>query len=74
MQKVNVYEMIITCESCGNVKRFQVHSQEDCDRIFRNFHCENNCGRNLLSFISVGSLHREPISLPEMDLQYAIAK
>lgn len=74
MQKVNVYEMIITCESCGNVKRFRVHSQEDCDRLFKNFHCENNCGRNLLSFITVGTIDREELITQDMNFQYAMAK
>ncbi len=74
MEKVNVYEMIITCESCGNVKRYRVHTQDDCDRLFKNFQCENNCGRNLLSFITVGSLDREELIVPDLNFQYAIAK
>ena len=74
MQKVKLYEMIITCESCGNVKRFPVQSQEDCERLFNGFRCENNCGKNLLSFISVGLLEREQYQVPKINLQYAIAK
>ena len=52
-------EMIITCEACGNVKHYRVSSEADCDRIFSNFHCENNCGRNLYSFITVGKVKRD---------------
>jgi hypothetical protein len=66
--------MIITCESCGTVKKFRIKSQEECDKLFNNFQCENNCGRNLLSFITIGSLERENYRVPKMDLQYAVAK
>lgn len=52
-------QLIITCEACGNVKRYMVRSKEECDRIFREFRCENGCGRNLYSFITLGTLRRE---------------
>ena len=74
MKNIKINEMIITCESCGNVKRFRAHSQEDCDKVFKEFKCENNCGRNLYSFIAVGSLERKTYHIPEVNLQYAIAK
>jgi len=74
MKNIKITEMIITCESCGNVKRFHVDSQDDCDRIFKNFRCENNCGRNLYSFITVGSLNRKKLQIPEMNIHYAMAK
>jgi len=59
MQDIEYTQLIITCEACGNVKRFTVTSQEECERIFREFHCENSCGRNLYSFITLGTLHVE---------------
>jgi len=59
MQDIEYTQLIITCEACGNVKRFTVTSQEECERIFRDFHCENSCGRNLYSFITLGTLHVE---------------
>ncbi len=59
MDGIEYTELIITCEACGNVKRHLVHSQEECDRIFREFRCENSCGRNLYSFITIGTLKRE---------------
>jgi hypothetical protein len=59
MQDIEYTQLIITCEACGNVKRFTIASQEECERIFREFHCENSCGRNLYSFITLGTLHRE---------------
>ena len=74
MENIKINEMIITCESCGNVKRFSVNSQEDCDRIFKEFSCENNCRRNLYSYITVGSLIRNFYQIPKMNLQYAVAK
>ena len=52
-------QMIITCEACGNVKRFVVRDQAESQRLFNEFHCENNCGRNLYSFITLGTLRRE---------------
>ena len=68
MKSIKINELIITCESCGNVKKFNVDSQVDCEEIFRKFTCENNCGRNLYSFITVGKVIRSDISL---NLSYA---
>lgn len=62
MLDIEYSQLIITCEACGNVKRYMVRSQEECDRIFREFRCENGCGRNLYSFISLGSLRRETVA------------
>lgn len=59
MPDIEYSQLIITCEACGNVKRYLVRSQEECDRIFREFRCENGCGRNLYSFITLGNLKRE---------------
>ena len=59
MPEIEYSQLIITCEACGNVKRYMVRSQEECDRIFREFRCENGCGRNLYSFITLGNLKRE---------------
>lgn len=56
---IELTELIITCEACGNVKHFTVATEADCNRIFQNFRCENNCGRNLYSFITVGKLKRD---------------
>lgn len=69
MQNIKVKELIITCESCGNVKKFHITAQDDCDEIFRNFKCENNCGRNLYSFITVGTVNRA--IRPNLQLHYA---
>ncbi len=65
MQDIEYTQLIITCEACGNVKRFTVTSQEECERIFRDFHCENSCGRNLYSFITLGTLHVEFMPPPD---------
>jgi hypothetical protein len=51
-------QLIITCEACGSVKRYMVRSKEESDRIFREFRCENGCGRNLYSSITLGTLSR----------------
>jgi len=56
MESVKVRELIVTCEACGDVRHYAVESQEDVERIFGQFECENKCGRNLYSYITVGSL------------------
>jgi hypothetical protein len=40
------------------VKKFTVESEAECERIFQDFTCENDCGRNLYSYITVGTLKR----------------
>jgi len=69
MQNIRVTELIITCESCGNVKKYQVTPKDDPQQIFNNFKCENNCGRHLYSFITVGTVHR--VMVPAMQIGYA---
>lgn len=56
MDQIQLSELIITCEACGNVKRSSVFSQDDCDQQIQDFRCENNCGRNMYSFITVGTI------------------
>ncbi|MFQ5822906.1 MAG: hypothetical protein ACE5JB_02510 [bacterium] len=58
METIETKELIITCEACGNVKKFIVQDERDSERIFNDYSCENNCGRNLYSFITVGTLKR----------------
>ena len=58
MSGIDMKQLIITCEACGNVKRYTVTSQAESDQIFREFQCENECGRNLYSYITLGVLHR----------------
>ena len=58
MDKIEVKELIITCEACGNVKKYMIESEEEGLDIFNNFKCENDCGRNLYSYITVGKLER----------------
>jgi len=67
MLDIEYSQLIITCEACGNVKRYMVRSQEECDRIFREFRCENGCGRNLYSFITLGNLKRERVAAKPQD-------
>jgi len=71
MQNIQIKELIITCESCGNVKRYRISSHDDCEKIFHDFKCENNCGRNLYSFITVGTVSRN--ITPTLQLNYAAA-
>lgn len=55
-KSIAIRKLIITCEACGNVKHFRVRSQKECEQLFNNFQCENNCGRNLYSFITIGTI------------------
>ena len=41
MEIIDVKEFIITCEACGNVKKFMVKNEQDSERIFKQFSCEN---------------------------------
>ncbi|MBC8183349.1 hypothetical protein H8E88_19815 [candidate division KSB1 bacterium] len=72
MDHISIDELIISCESCGTVKKFKVNSQADCDKIFHNFRCENNCGRSLYSFIEVGTIERNSLST-SLNTQHAVA-
>ncbi len=56
---INFSELIITCEACGSVKKFTVTDQSDADKLFKLYACENGCGRNLYSFITLGQLEIE---------------
>jgi len=64
VEHIRIAELIISCESCGTVKKFKVNTQADCDRIFHNFRCENNCGRSLYSFIEIGTIERNSSVIP----------
>ena len=59
MDKIRYRELIISCEACGTVKRYKITSLQDCQRIFKDYKCKNNCGRNLYSFITIGELRRD---------------
>ncbi|NOZ63033.1 MAG: hypothetical protein GXO74_15390 [Calditrichaeota bacterium] len=72
MAEIKISELIISCESCGTVKRFKVNSQADCDRIFHDFRCENNCGRNLYSFIEVGTIERGEMQQSPVELRLVV--
>ncbi|MDZ7414031.1 MAG: hypothetical protein ONB15_10960, partial [candidate division KSB1 bacterium] len=50
------------CEACGYVRHFSVSSTEDCEQIFNEFQCPNNCGRNLYSYITVGTFRRQTVA------------
>ena len=58
MEGIEVTELIITCEACGNVRKFVVKDEQDSERIFKDYRCESKCGKNLYSFITVGKLRR----------------
>ena len=59
MEYVDYTELIITCEACGSVTKYTLKDESEADRIFQQFECENGCGRNLYSFITLGTLKRE---------------
>lgn len=59
MEKISFTELIITCEACGSVTKYDVKNQADAESIFKSFQCENGCGRNLYSFITLGTIVRK---------------
>ena len=59
MDHVDYTELIITCEACGSVTKYTLKNESEADVIFQQFECENGCGRNLYSFITLGTLKRE---------------
>ncbi len=69
MTNIEVRQLIITCEACGHVKHFSVSSTEDCERIFNEFQCPNNCGRNLYSYITVGKFRRQTVAAPQEPME-----
>jgi len=56
MNEVLYTDLIIACESCGEVKKFTVANQSNADDLFRDYRCPNGCGRQLYSFITLGTL------------------
>ena len=56
MNEVLYTDLIIACESCGEVKKFTVANQADADVLFKEYLCPNGCGRQLYSFITLGTL------------------
>ena len=60
MEAIHYTELIIACEACGSVHKYRVANQDDADKIFQEFECENGCGRNLYSFITLGTIEIKP--------------
>ena len=58
MVEVQYTELIITCEACNTVNRFNAKTYEECLDIFNKYQCPNGCGRNLYSFIAIGHLQK----------------
>lgn len=56
MNEVLYTDLIIACEACGEVKNFTVANQSDADKLFYEYRCPNGCGRQLYSFITLGTL------------------
>ena len=59
MEAIHYSELIIACEACGSVHKYRVIDQYDAEKIFQEFECENGCGRNLYSFITLGTIEME---------------
>lgn len=48
------HELVITCEKCETVKRIEIKEYGECLKRFREYRCPNGCGRNMLSYFTVG--------------------
>jgi hypothetical protein len=62
MAEIIYTELVITCEACETVKKFQVSNYDECLKIFKKYHCPNGCGRNLYSFFTVGRLKKKKLT------------
>ena len=54
--EIKPQSLIITCEICKQVKRFDAKNEDEAEKIFRNFKCANNCDRSFLSYITIRQL------------------
>jgi len=59
MTQVVYQEMVISCEACNTVKKYSVKTDQECEHLFKNYHCPNGCGRNMYSYFSVGHIKSE---------------
>ena len=59
MAQVSYKELVITCEACQTIKKFEVEDYDECLRIFNDYQCPSGCGRNLYSFFTVGRLTKK---------------
>jgi hypothetical protein len=59
MAEITYAELVITCEACETVQRFNVDTYDECLKIFKEYQCPNGCGRNLYSFFTIGRLKKK---------------
>ena len=72
MSEVQYTDLIITCEACGSVKKFVVSNQSEAEKEFKEFKCSNGCGRNLYSFITLGTLQMNELEPPDQIEEKAV--
>ena len=54
MVEAEYHELVITCEKCETVNKVDVEQYEECLKKFEEYTCPNGCGRNMLSYFTVG--------------------
>ena len=59
MVRVVYQELVISCEACNTVKKYAVKTDQECEQLFKKYHCPNGCGRNMYSYFSVGRIKSE---------------
>ncbi|MBD3374622.1 hypothetical protein GF406_06265 [candidate division KSB1 bacterium] len=48
--------LIVTCESCGDVNRYQVNSEDQVEQILNHYTCKNKCNAQYCSYILIGTI------------------
>ncbi|OPZ70558.1 MAG: hypothetical protein BWY83_01578 [bacterium ADurb.Bin478] len=48
--------LIITCEACGQVDRYQAEDETEMTELVQAYRCPNHCDKKYCSYISVGQI------------------
>lgn len=64
-------QLIITCENCGHVERFEVHSETESEKIIKNFTCPGQCSPKLYSYFTIGQISIKSFQKPALVAQVA---
>ena len=51
--------LIITCEGCGEVRRFKAESEHQARIIFQDFRCSKGCEQSMHSYITITEIALE---------------
>jgi hypothetical protein len=55
-ETIATQKLIITCEECGEVQRFEVANEQQVEQIFNNFCCAQKCDPVYYSYITISHI------------------